>query len=295
MPGSKRCKDPPRNEDEPSRDTEDPSEIAKDLGNAQGGLGEMAREYKREGGVLDQMRTGDQWATSLPTGAGLWRRCGHRSTRCYGGDQRHRRREHAGPNSFGHTAIVLHCYLSRMPTMNDEVTVRDAVAGDATGICTIYNEAIAERSSTFETAPRSVADFHARIGDARFPLLVGVAEERVLGWAGLASYSSRACYAGIAEASVYVDSGARGRGIGTALTEALAATAEGRGFHKLMGKLFTDNFASIRLVERCGFRRVGIHRRHGQFVVPRGRSRCRRDRGGYLPVRSTPRRVSELP
>src|SRR4029453_390246 len=101
-----------------------------------------------------------------------------------------------------------------MPGVSNEITVRDAAADDAGGICAIYNEAIAERGSTFETAPRSAADFLARVDDARFPLLGGVAEERVLGWAGLASYSLRECYAGIAEASVYVDTGARGCGIG---------------------------------------------------------------------------------
>ena len=37
------------------------------------------------------------------------------------------------------------------------------------------------------------------------------------------------------------------------------------GFHKMIGKLFTDSLASIRLVERCGFSRVGLHRRHGQL------------------------------
>lgn len=152
-----------------------------------------------------------------------------------------------------------------MPVMSNEITVRDAVANDAGGICAIYNQAIAERGSTFETAPRSAADFQVRIDDARFALLVGVAEGCVLGWAGLASYSSRECYAGIAEASVYVDAEARGRGIGTALTEALAAVAKNRGFHKLIGKLFTDNLASVRLVEHCGFDSVGLHRRHGQL------------------------------
>jgi phosphinothricin acetyltransferase len=75
----------------------------------------------------------------------------------------------------------------------------------------------------------------------------------------------RECYAGIAEASVYVDARARGRGIGTALTEALVAAAEDRGFHKVVGKLFTDNLPSIRLVEGCGFDSVGLHRRHGQL------------------------------
>jgi L-amino acid N-acyltransferase YncA len=152
-----------------------------------------------------------------------------------------------------------------MSVMSNQITVRDAVASDAGGICAIYNEAIAERGSTFETAPRCPTDFHARIDDVRFPFLVGVAEGRALGWAGLTSYSSRECYAGIAEASVYVDATARGRGIGTALAEALAAAAEGRGFHKLIGKLFTDNLASIRLVKRCGFDSVGLHRRHGRL------------------------------
>ncbi len=33
----------------------------------------------------------------------------------------------------------------------------------------------------------------------------------------------------------------------------------------MIGKLFTDNLASVRLVERCGFKTVGVHLRHGQL------------------------------
>lgn len=86
--------------------------------------------------------------------------------------------------------------------MSDEAAFRSAVPGDAQAICEIYNVAIAERSSTFETAPRSVADFWPRIEDAGLPLLVCETDEGVAGWAGLAPYSSRECYAGIGEASV---------------------------------------------------------------------------------------------
>ena len=152
-----------------------------------------------------------------------------------------------------------------MQAMNQAILVRGAANDDAEAMCAIYNAALAERGSTFETARRSTADFEARLGDARFPLLVGTANDRVLGWAGLSSYSSRQCYAGIGEASVYVDAAARGRGIGTALAEALAEAAREGGFHKLIGKLFTDNLASIRLVERCAFDTVGVHRRHGHL------------------------------
>jgi L-amino acid N-acyltransferase YncA len=143
--------------------------------------------------------------------------------------------------------------------------VRPASRGDAEAMCGIYNAAIAERGSTFETEQRSGEDFGGRVDDDRFPLLVGELGGGVVGWAGLTSYSGRPCYAGIGECSVYVAREARGRGVGTALTEALAVVAEGNGFHKLIGKLFTDNVASLRLVERCGFVSVGLHRRHGRL------------------------------
>lgn len=147
----------------------------------------------------------------------------------------------------------------------NEQTARPALLDDAEAMCGIYNAAISERSSTFETKPRSATHFETRIGDNRFPLLVSDGDKGVIGWAGIASYSARPCYAGIGECSVYVAASARGRGVGTALTEALAAAAEQRGFHKMIGKLFTDNIASVRLVERCGFKTVGVHSRHGQL------------------------------
>jgi phosphinothricin acetyltransferase len=148
--------------------------------------------------------------------------------------------------------------------MDDPVTVRTAQPGDAEMICAIYNTALAERSSTFETEPRSAADFLPRIEDPRLPMLVSDDGQGVIGWAALSPYSDRACYAGIGEASVYVAAEARGHGVGTALTEALAA-AVALDFHKMIGKLFTDNTASIRLIEQCGFAAVGLHRRHGQL------------------------------
>jgi len=149
--------------------------------------------------------------------------------------------------------------------MNAMAVIRRAARGDAEAISAIYNSALAERKSTFETKPRSPADFAARIDEAHLPFLVSDRGEGAIGWAGLIPYSARECYSGVGECSVYVAAPARGRGVGTELTDALAAVAEGSGFHKMIGKLFVDNVASVRLVERCGFQRVGVHRRHGQL------------------------------
>ena len=103
-----------------------------------------------------------------------------------------------------------------------QATVRSATSADTAAICAIYNEAISLRGSTFETEHRGTADFDERIAVERLPFLVADVDGTVTGWAALAPYSSRPCYAGIGEASVYVASDARGRGVGTALAEMLA-------------------------------------------------------------------------
>lgn len=141
--------------------------------------------------------------------------------------------------------------------------IRAAGPGDAAAIAEIYNAGIRERTSTFETRGREPAEIAERIALERFPFLVAEVDGHVGGWAAASEYSRRDVYAGIAECSVYVHGNLRGRGIGTALLSALAEDAERRGFHKLIGKLFTSNDASMRLVERGGFRVVGTHLRHG--------------------------------
>jgi L-amino acid N-acyltransferase YncA len=141
--------------------------------------------------------------------------------------------------------------------------IRAARADDAAAVAEIYNAGIRERTSTFETRDREPSEIAERIAAAEFPFLVAELDGRVVGWAAMSEYSGRGVYAGVAECSVYVDRAARGRGIGSALLAELADAAAEGGFHKLIGKLFTTNEPSIRLVERCGFRVVGTHLRHG--------------------------------
>jgi phosphinothricin acetyltransferase len=89
---------------------------------------------------------------------------------------------------------------------------------------------------------------------------------RVVGWASVAPYDeAHEYYAGVGEATLYVDPSARRGGTGRALLTALADEAERRGYHKLVGKIFTSNEPSIALVKSCGWREVGVHRRHGRL------------------------------
>jgi L-amino acid N-acyltransferase YncA len=144
--------------------------------------------------------------------------------------------------------------------------IRSARPEDAEAVAAIYNEGIEERTSTFETTPRTAAEVQSWLttGD-RFPLLVAEENGAVSGWARIQPYSQREAYAGVGEASVYVRRSARGRRLGSRLLGELGAQAERLGYWKLTGKLFTDNAASSALTSRCGWRAVGTHLRHGRL------------------------------
>jgi L-amino acid N-acyltransferase YncA len=143
--------------------------------------------------------------------------------------------------------------------------VRDAQAEDCASIAAIYNEGIAEGRSTFETEARSTADIEEWFGPPAYPVLVVERDRSIAGWARIAPYSSRACYARVAEASVYVRASMRGGGLGSALAAALRECAAQAGLEKVIGKLFSENEQSRRLAARHGFREVGLHLRHGRI------------------------------
>ena len=69
----------------------------------------------------------------------------------------------------------------------------------------------------------------------------------------------------MAEVSIYVARGARGRGVGRLALGALIGEAERRGFWKLVSRIFPENLASRGLCAALGFREVGVYRRHGKL------------------------------
>ena len=123
------------------------------------------------------------------------------------------------------------------------------------------------RIATFETDPRSdvqVAAGLAEKGD-RYPTIVGVRDGEVVAWASAGPYRNRPAYAGVAEHSVYVARSARGAGVGRIVLDGLCRAYAERGFWKIVSRIFPENATSLALHERCGFRVVGVYRRHGRL------------------------------
>ena len=146
------------------------------------------------------------------------------------------------------------------------IAIRRAGEQDAAAIASIYNQGIDDRGATFETEPRSADEMAAKLAQGeRYPLLVITEDDAVLGWAGLSTYRARACYAGIAEFSIYLDRRARGRGLGRQLLTALIEVARERGYWKLVSRIFPSNAGSRALCRSCGFREVGVYEKHGRL------------------------------
>jgi len=140
--------------------------------------------------------------------------------------------------------------------------VRQATPVDAAEIARIYNQGIEDRTATFETRLRTEDDIKIWF-DGVHPVVVVQNESRVVAFAATFEYRPRACYAGIAEVSVYVDRAFRKRGAGRLALQGLIGTAGSAGFWKLVSRIFPDNMASRRLVAALGFREVGTYEKHG--------------------------------
>ena len=144
--------------------------------------------------------------------------------------------------------------------------VRPATPADAAEIARIYNQGIEERTATFETEPRDASHFADRIAAPDSPpLLVAEEDGRLVGWTGLTPYSARPCYAGIGEASMYIDRDARGRHVGIDLSRELGFEAARRGYWKIVGLLMADNERSIGFAQANGARVVGTFRKHARL------------------------------
>ena len=87
----------------------------------------------------------------------------------------------------------------------------------------------------------------------------------VVGWASLNSFNPRHAYDGVADLSVYVERGWRGRGVGRCLLERLVEIGREVGYHKLVLAAFPFNAAGLTLYERLGFSRVGVYREQGRL------------------------------
>src|SRR5262245_30116098 len=118
---------------------------------------------------------------------------------------------------------------------------------------TAFSSTLAQEAAFDETVWRDRAT-HGAAGQDRVTYISEEGEQ----WIGMATGLALDRDAPNADlVGMFVEPGARGRGVGATLVEAVAEWARSRGAPRLLLWVTSTNHAAIRLYERCGFRPTG--------------------------------------
>ncbi len=154
------------------------------------------------------------------------------------------------------------------------VHIRDATPHDIPSITAIYAVEVRDLVNTYEYEVPDEAEMLRRmqaITGSGFPYIVAEVEGQLAGYAYAGSYRTRIAYQWTVENSVYVDARFQGKGVGSALMQALIDACTARGYRQMVAVIGEpSNTASIRLHERFGFHLVGVFkglgRKHGRWL-----------------------------
>lgn len=140
--------------------------------------------------------------------------------------------------------------------------IRESVEADIAEIQEIYACHVRTGLASFEETPPDVDEMRARrqtVLDRGLPYLVAELGGRVIGYSYASSYRARPAYRYTLENTVYVADSFGGRGVGSALLEALIARCEAGPWRQMIAVIGDSaNHGSIRLHRRCGFREIGL-------------------------------------
>jgi L-amino acid N-acyltransferase YncA/DNA-binding transcriptional ArsR family regulator len=170
-----------------------------------------------------------------------------------------------------HAADVVMGTLATPPCCPEDlpagVSTRAMTDADLPVVRDIYAEGIATRNATFETEVPALADLATKwLPGHRWVAETDVdGASRVVGWTAINPVSSRPCYSGVGESSVYVTETARGRGVGKALLYRQVNEADAGGLWTLQTSVFPENRASIGLHHSAGYRTLAVRSRIAQL------------------------------
>ncbi|PAB60427.1 GNAT family N-acetyltransferase [Anaeromicrobium sediminis] len=126
----------------------------------------------------------------------------------------------------------------------------------------IYYEGIKTGNATFQSEVPTWEEWDkSHLDSCRF---IAKLDNKILGWIALSPTSSRWVYRGVVEVSVYIDLEHRGHGIGYRLLNTVIEESEKEDIWTIQAGILEENYASIMLHEKCGFRMLGLREKIGK-------------------------------
>ncbi|AQT80354.1 GNAT family N-acetyltransferase [Mycolicibacterium litorale] len=134
-----------------------------------------------------------------------------------------------------------------------------ATAQDASAIADIYAPYVRDTVISFEAEPPTAQQIEARLSATlvRFPWLVALACDRVVGYAYAGPHRTREAYRWSADVSLYLDESVHRRGYGRRLYTGLLEILGAQGYVNAYAGIALPNAASVGLHEALGFTHVG--------------------------------------
>ncbi len=150
--------------------------------------------------------------------------------------------------------------------------IRSATPLDAERLVEIYSHYVENTVISFEYDTPTIAEFEGRINRTlqKFPYLVAVEDDVILGYAYAGPFVGRAAYSHCAELTIYLDKDAKKRGLGRMLYDALEQKLKDLGYLNLYAcigvtyqedEYLTNNSAQFH--EHMGFKQVGYFAKCG--------------------------------
>jgi L-amino acid N-acyltransferase YncA len=154
-----------------------------------------------------------------------------------------------------------------MPLGNMALLIRSSVDDDVEAIAVIYGASVVTDTASWEYEAPSVEEVAQRRRDILakgFPYFVAEIEGRVVGYCYASSYRSRIGYRFVVENSVYIREDARGQGVAKKLLVTLIEACTKNGYRHMIAVIGdSENEASIKLHESCGFEHVATFKNIG--------------------------------
>jgi phosphinothricin acetyltransferase len=137
-----------------------------------------------------------------------------------------------------------------------EFQIRSYLPADAESIRMIINDSILNTSHNYDYDPKPLEEIQSLFAEKEkngFPILVGVVDEAVCGYATFGKFRAKPGYDKTIEHSVYLTEKAQGKGLGSELMRQLIDQATEQGYHVMIAGMDSENLGSYRFHQRLGF------------------------------------------
>lgn len=138
-------------------------------------------------------------------------------------------------------------------------SIRVATVEDACDILDIYAPYVTDTAITFEYDVPSLEEFRERIRKTliKFPYLVAVENNKIIGYAYVSAFHERAAYDWAVETTIYMDMDYRGCGAGKKLYFMLEEIMKKQHVRNMNACIAYPNPGSIGFHEHLGYKEIG--------------------------------------